>query len=180
MKFNSTKLTFIVLLVSFFTGCNKDQIISDKQQILFQYDYNNAAWGIQHNGFLIDNKGNLLVYNNPENWNQHDNFYVLTDNQFTENIQQCKLSMEKIPIEELHKYTNHIRNIALSKVSARRNVANDKGTSEFICYQYSESTKTYEGHLIKMDGDFTCENLNFYSKKVAAWMRDIENKIISK
>jgi hypothetical protein len=28
-----------------------------------------------------------------------------------------------------------------------------------------------------MEGDFTCENLNFYSKKVAAWMREINNSL---
>jgi hypothetical protein len=177
MRFNSILISGTFLLIIFFTGCKKDHFISANQQMLFQYDYKNNAWGIQHNGFLIDNKGNILAYHNPENWNHHDNSYTLTKRQVTENFQKCELSAEKIPSEELHKYSNYIRKIALSKISARRNVAKDAGTAEFICFQYSESTDTYEGHLIKMEGDFTCENLNFYSKKVATWMRDIEYKI---
>ena len=180
MKSNLIKITAIVILVFFFKGCKKDHIISDRQQIFFQYNYINPAHGFQHYGFLIDNKGNVLTYNNPEEWNYHDKFFILTENQVTENINKCELSGEKIPKEELHKYVNYIRNISSSKVSARRNVAKDTGTTEFICFQFSENTGAYEGHLIKMEGDFTCENLNFFSKRIAAWMRDIENNINSK
>jgi hypothetical protein len=28
-----------------------------------------------------------------------------------------------------------------------------------------------------MDGDFTCENLNFFSKKVVTWMKDIHERL---
>ena len=180
IRSDSTKIAFIVVMATLTMACKKDHNISDRQQILFQYDYSNNAWGSQHNGFLIDNNGNILLYNNLEDWNYHDKFLVLTEEQVNENIRKCELSTIKIPKEELHKYTNYIRNIASSQVSAKRNIANDAGITEFICYQYSESTGTYEGHLIKMEGDYTCENLNFYSKKVATWMRGIENNIGSR
>ena len=148
----------------------KDNSLSDKQLILFQYDYYNSAWGLQHNGFLIDNKGNVLTYDNPEGWNHQDK---LTEEQLIENIQKCRISSSKVPAEDLHKYKNYIHNISSSKITAKRNVSYDAGTSRFICYQYSESTGTYVGYLIKMEGDYTSENLNFYSKKVTLWMRDI-------
>jgi hypothetical protein len=164
----------------FLTGCKKDQHnISESQKILFMYDYNNVVTG-QHNGFLIDNQGDVLTYNNPENWNYHDKHYVLTDKEVTENIKKCELSGNKIPKEELHKYSNYIRNIASSKVSARRIVEDGTGITEFICFQYFENTGTYKGNLIKLEGSSTSENLNFYSKRVTAWMRDIGNNINSK
>jgi hypothetical protein len=177
MKFNSFKISFFVILISTFTGCRKDHFISEKQQILFQYDYYNSDLGIQHSGFLIDNKGNVLTYNNPENWNYPDKYHVLTENKVAENIQKCKLSGVKIPKEQLNRYTVLIRNIAASKVSARRNVTRDSGTIEYICFQYTERTGSYEGHLIKMEGNSTCENLNFFSKKIATWMRDISHTV---
>jgi hypothetical protein len=169
-------ISIFVFLSSFFSGCKKDHIISENQQILFQCDYQNAAWGFQHEGFYIDNKGSILTYNNPGNWHFNDQYYVLTDKQVKENINKCEVSPGKIPIEELKKYTNLIHNIALSKVSARNYEAYDSGITEFICFQYSELTGTYKGHLIKMEGDITCENLNFFSKKVAAWIRNSGNK----
>lgn len=179
-RYNST-LAFIVVVATIIIACKKEHNISDKQQILFQYDYHNNAWGSQHNGFLIDNNGNILLYNNPKDWNYPDNLLLeLTEEQVNENIKKCELSKTKIPKEELHKYTNFIRNISSSQVSAKRNISNDAGTTEFNCYQYSESTGTYKIHLIKMEGDFTCENLNFYSKKVTNWMRGIGNNIGSR
>jgi hypothetical protein len=161
----------------FITGCKKNYVISDKQAVLFQFEYVNYAWGYQHNGFVIDNEGNVLTYINPEDWNFPDKDFCLSENQVAENIISCIQSGKKISKEELQKYTNYIKNIASSKVTALKNEGADAGSSEFICYQFSESNGTYKGYLIKLEGDFTCENLNFYSKKVVAWMRDIGNSI---
>ena len=177
MKSSLKKIFLIFLLVLLITGCKKNYIISDKQAILFQLEYVNYAWGYQHNGFIIDNEGNVMTYSNPEDWNFPDNDFTLSESQVAENINKCVQTGKNIPKEELKKYTNYIKNIASSKITALKNVAADAGSLEFICYQFSESTGTYKGYLIKMEGDFTCENLNFYSKKVAAWMRDIGNSI---
>ena len=38
----------------------------------------------------------------------------------------------KIPKAELQKYSNYIKNIASSKVSALKNVADDAGSAEYI------------------------------------------------
>ena len=61
-----------------------------------------------------------------------------------------------------------------------KNVAADAGSTKYICYQYSENSGMYKGTLIKMEGDFTCENLNFYSKRVAEWMKSIIDTILEK
>lgn len=177
MKSYSEKIFFAFSLFLIITGCKKNNIINDKQAILFQFDYINYAWGYQHNGYIIDKEGNVLTYNNPEVWNFPDNDFSLSESQVAQNIGNCLPSNKKISKEELQKYTNYIKNIASSKVSALKNVAADAGSSEFICYQFSEITGMYKGYIIKMEGDFTCENLNFYSKKIAAWMKGINNSI---
>ena len=175
MKSTLEKIILIALTVLFITGCKKNYVISNKQAILFQFDYVNYAWGYQHNGYFIDNGGNVMTYSNPEDWNFPDNDLNISESQVAENLAKCKQSGKKIPKEELQKYSNYIENIASSKVTALKIVSADAGSSEFICYQFSESSGIYKGYLIKMEGDFNCENLNFYSKKVAAWMRDINN-----
>jgi hypothetical protein len=177
MKFQLKNILFFIVIVLFTTGCKKNYVISEKQVILFQFEYVNYAWGYQHNGFFIDNNGNVLTYNNPEEWNYPDNNLNLNESQVAENLGKCLKTSIKIPKEELQKYTNYIKNIASSKVTALKNVAADAGSSEFICYQFSESNATYKGYLIKMEGDFTCENLNFFSKKVSAWMKNVGSTI---
>jgi hypothetical protein len=177
MKSSFKKTIFFALLVMAMPGCKKNYIISDKQAILFQFEYINYAWGYQHNGFYIDNEGNVLTYNNPENWNFPDNNSRLSEAQILENLGKCTRTSIKISQDELQKYSNYIRNIASSKVTALRNIGADAGSLEFLCYQFFEDSETYKSYIIKRDGDFTCENLNFYSKKVVTWMKDINNSL---
>lgn len=174
MKKSFVVISLILLTILYLAGCMKDHSMSNKQIILFQYDYFNDSGDPIHNGFLIDLKGNVMAYRNPANWNNQDE---LTEDQVIENLQKCKELPVKIPADELSKHNKYIINIASSKVSARRNASDGAGIARFLCYEYSETTRTYKGYLIKMEGDYTCENLNFYSKKTASWLRDIGNKI---
>lgn len=180
MRSSFRLILFPALLILLMTGCKKNYVISQKQTILFQFEYVNFAWGQQHNGFIIDNDGNILSFSNPENWNFHDNDLSISESQMTENLSKCVRTANKIPKEEIQKYTNYIANIASSKVTALKNVAADAGSSEYICYEFSENTRTYQGYIIKKEGDFTCENLNFFSKKVVSWMKDIHSAIEKK
>jgi hypothetical protein len=166
-------LIYVFLTTLGIAGCKKNVVINEKQAILFQIEYLNYTLGYQHNGFIIDNEGNVLSYKNPQSWNFPDKNFYLTENQVYENIGKCLKTGIKIPAEELRKYASHIRNISLSKVTALKNVAADAGSMEYICYQFSEKSENYKGTLIKMEGDFTCENLNFYSKKVTDWLKKI-------
>ena len=166
-------IVYIILTVLSTSGCKKNIVISENQAILFQVEYLNYAWGYRHHGFIIDNEGTVLTYNNPQDWNFPDKNFNLSQSQIRENLSKCINSGIKIPVEELKKYASHIKNLSSSKVTALKNVAADAGSLEYICYQFSEETGTYKGCLIKMEGDFTCENLNFYTKKVTDWLKSI-------
>jgi hypothetical protein len=137
----------------------------------------NYARGYQHNGFIIDNHGNVLTYKNPQNWNFPDKDFNLSESQVHDNLTNCVYSGMKIQKEELKKYASYIKNISSSKITALKNVAADAGSIEYICYQYSEKSGIYKGCLIKAEGDFTRENLNFFSKKVTTWLKSINETV---
>ncbi len=164
----------ILLLAS---GCKKSYILNDEQMILFQYEYINYAWGYQHSGFYIDSEGNVLKYEKPEGWNFADQDNVLSSTSLFKNLDKCTVSEKTISSTELYRYSRHIENIASSKVTAPKNAGADQGSVRYYCYRYDEETDSYKGYLIKMEGDYTCENLNFYSKKVASWMKEISKQI---
>lgn len=169
------------MLIAFtISGCKKNVPIDEKQAILFQVDYVNYAGGHVHNGFLIDNQGNILTYKIPQTWNFPDKDFNLSERQVLDNIGNCINTGKKIPKEELKKYANYIKNISSSKVTALKNVTADAGSIEYICYQFSEKTGIYKGTLIKMEGDFTSENLNFFAKKVTAWLKNINDTLEKK
>ena len=175
------KNIFILIpLISFallMTGCKKNYVLNEKQVILFQYDYVNYASGYFHEGFYVDEEGDIMYYRNPDNWNFHAEDYNLTASQLTENLSRCTKSDIKIDREDIIKYSSYIDNITSSKITAMKNVADDAGTTLFICYDFNEQNGIYNGTLIKMEGDYTCENLNFYSKKISLWLRDINNNL---
>jgi len=171
------KILLPAFLLIIIISCKKHNYSNENKEILFQYEYINYAWGYQHNGFIIDNQGNILTYNNPETWNFTDKDMTLTEEQISQNISLCTHSGKKINEQELRKYSGYIKNITSSQVTAMKNVAADAGSGEFVCYLFSESTRSYKRYLIKMEGDFTCENMNFYSKRVVAWMKDINTSL---
>jgi len=173
-------IIFVLLIAFTISGCKKNVAIDEKQAILFQVDFVNYAWEYKHNGFLVDNQGNILTYKNPQVWNFPDKDFNLSENQVRDNIGNCLNTGKKIPNEELKKYANHIKNISSSKVTALKNVSADAGSIEYICYQFSEKTGIYKGTLIKMEGDFTCENLNFFTKKVTTWLKNINDTLEKK
>lgn len=180
MKTNVKEIFLFITAACFVTGCKKNIVINENQAVLFQVEYINYAWGYQHNGFIIDKKGNILTYNNPENWNFTDKELILSESQMNENIGKCLNSGKKVSDEELTKYSGYIKNIASSKITALKNVAADEGSKQYICYQYSDKSRTYKGCLIKMEGDFTCENLNFFSKKATTWLKNISTNLNKK
>lgn len=177
----SMRFHYKILIMFFFAllmaGCKKNHVLNEKQHILFQYEYINHAWGYNHEGFFIDDEGNIMTYKNPEGWNFRDQNYNLTVAQLDENISRCTKSNIKISKEDLARFSSYIDNIALSKVTKMKNVAADAGISVFICYDFDENSGVYKGSLIRMEGDFSCENLNFYSKKISLWLKDINSKL---
>jgi hypothetical protein len=177
MKTITQKLPLIILLALIMTGCRKNHVISERQMILFQLDHVNYTISYQHNGFFIDNDGNVLTYDNPEKWNYPDRELRISAGQIAENLALCTHSGIKIPKEDLLKYSGHIKNIVATKVTAMKNASDNAGSTEYICYQFSDNTQMYKGAILRTEGNFTCENLNFFSKRVAGWMKTISSRI---
>jgi hypothetical protein len=166
-------ISLLVLLQISFQGCQKVAVVSNDQKILFQYSFVNSTWGIKSQGYVIDNEGNILVYNQPDKWNFPDKNSMLTRAQVAENLSYCTPTGKKVPQSELKKYTGYITNITSSKVTAKKNVAAGMGTFNYYCFSYSAENSTYRQVIIKIHGDVECENLNFYSKKVVEWMNQM-------
>lgn len=177
MRSRIIKFCVIFLAMLAVAGCKKNFNISEKQAVLFQYEFINHAWGDQHYGFFIDNEGNVLTYNKPEGWNFPDNDFIISQDKLFENLSKCTISEKIIHAAELDKFTRHIANIASSKVSAVKNTGADMGSHRYTCYKFDEGWHVYKGYLIKMEGDNTCENLNYISKKIVSWMKEISDNV---
>jgi hypothetical protein len=178
MKIILKQVAYPVIAMLFLTGCRNKPVEELRQTIFFQLDYENNDR--VHNGFIVEKDGKVLTYSNPEKWNYPDKNFILTENQIKEDLSVCRFSGITIPHEELNKYTGYIKNIASSKVTALKNVSRNEGKTEYICFTHSPDSAIYKGHIIKMEGDYTCENLNFFSKKVSFWLKSINDSLKTK
>lgn len=169
------QILILCFTVLFFAGCRKS-FFPVEQKVYFQSEYINYAWGYQHSGFFVDVEGNVLVYDKPEGWNFHDENMILTADQLIANLGKCSFSGVSIPVNELQRYASYIPNIASSKLTSPRQEGADMGTFQITCYQLMDNGK-YKAHLISQEGDFTRENLNFYSKRTAAWIKEIGSSL---
>ncbi len=167
-------VSFSLLIVLLLQGCKKTFVSNDNQVILFQYDYIAEN---DHHGFFIDRKGHIITYRNPADWLFAGDDQVYTEDQLARNLKKSSYTGITVPEEELARYEKYIRYLALSKVSAPRNTSSDGGTARFLCYEYSANTGAYRGTVIKTEGAVSSENLNFYSKRMASWLKDICNSL---
>lgn len=177
MKQSYSIIVFHLILLALLSGCRKSYILNQKQAILFQYEYIKHPGDVGHSGFLIDNEGYVLTYENPEGWHFPDNNMMIAEDNVAENISKCIHSGIRINGESLKKYSTYIPNISSSKVTALKNTGSDGGTTSFICYYLPQNSDNYKVFVIKKEGDYTCENLNFYTKKVITWLREIKERI---
>ena len=102
------------------------------------------------------------------------------EDDIAENLSRCVKSELSIPSEQLARFSSYIKNISSSKITAVKKGNRETGKTIFVCYDYSESSKMYDGTLIKMEGSYSSENLNFFSKRVSAWLREISASIPEK
>lgn len=167
-------LVFAILMLAL-AGCRKTLNINHEQKIFFQMDHTDFSPEYQHYGLMVDSKGNILTYNNPPEWNFPLNDMVLTEEQVEQNISMCNVS-GKIDIADVARFASYIGKISSSKVTALKDTGSDTGSTHYICYEYGEDLK-YHGSIMKMEGDLSCENLNFYTKKVVLWMKDLEKNL---
>ncbi|HEX2921916.1 MAG TPA: hypothetical protein VHO50_12210 [Bacteroidales bacterium] len=164
--------TLLLLFFILIAGCKKSYITTTEQEILFQMDVICYEPDFNHYGYIIDAKGNILSYNNPEGWHFPNSNLNITSDQIAENINRCKLA-GRLPKDEIKKFSSYIENISSTKLSGLKKQYKEKRTVQYFCYKYSESTLVYKGYIIKTEGNYAGENLNFYSKKVVSWMKDI-------
>jgi hypothetical protein len=169
-------LLFILILVAL-QSCQKEYITDRNQKVLFEFSYVNYAWGEVNTGFYIDTDGNILEYENPENWNFSEQDNNLTSEQVEENLSFCMPSGLKIRSEELRQYINYIDNLARSRISAPVHSGADMGSLRMFCFEYMREEGSYRPVLIKWTGDYQSENLNFYAKKVSEWLQGINNEL---
>ena len=154
-----------------FYSCEKIDEIN--QQILFQIEYSNAAWGTQHKIWLVDSSGILTSYNLPTKWNHPDDDGYLSLNEMNENISQSGVIGCNVDKSNLKKYFNLIDEAKKSQLTDPETQMYDAGTVVFSGFMYDPKREKYFQVIIRQEGDVYVENKSPEAKEIYNWLKTL-------
>lgn len=142
----------------------------------FHYSYTNYAMGKQHQGWIIDNEGNVRTYTMPEKWNLPDNNHITTE-QMQENLNLANSVAFKINMETLNKYIELMKDASYSPITDPKSARFDAGEVAFSGYIWDASERKYKEILIEQTGDYEAKNTSPKAKIIMEWFHnDLKNE----
>lgn len=165
------------LLAALVTGCSNDEIkVSDEQEILFEVNYVNYAWGYQNRGYLIDKMGRIRRYENPKDW-KFASPGPLTAAEMDENLSKTTFATYTIPLAELEQYVNVLKKVSDGDFTDPVNKMADAGATSYYVYHFDPGTKTYRTVLLQSVGDTDVFNRDPDAKRIADWLVTVSQKL---
>ena len=167
--------TLLILLCIFlFNACEKIKDID--QQVLFQIEYSNAAWGIQHTIRLIDSSGVFTTYDLPAKWNHPDAEGYLSLSAMFENISQPGQFGCNVDKGNLKKYFNLIDEAKKGKLTNPESRMFDAGIVVYSAFLYDSKKEMYLQVILRQEGDVYIENKSDAAEEIYNWLKTLCRK----
>ena len=167
-----------ILIITLFSACNQETIeTSTNQEILFEVNHVNFAWGKQFRGLLIDKNGQIMTYDNPVKWNLIDGKDGLTLNQIKENISNTVISKTKVSAADLQNYASKMNAMASQDFTKPVSGGADRGITSFYAYRYDADKQIYTPVLLSQIGDLETYNTDKSAVEISSWLKEILAKV---
>ncbi len=168
------KYIAVVVLSLLTIACEKDYEgldLQDKDQIVFQAEYVNYAWGKVNKGFFITADGSKYEYDNPEKWVFPENDLILADD-FIANIQQCE-KVVSVDLTKLNQMKSLVLKVDEHKLGERKAVMADAGSEQY-CFYIKDPAKNQLRRIVLLSrGDFFQENTDKEAQEIASWLMEL-------
>lgn len=165
------KSLFPLICCLLFYSCEKNEEIN--QQVLFQIEYSNAAWGIQHKIWLVDSSGVLSIYNLPEKWNQPDSHGFLSLIKMNENISQSAVFGCDVDKENLMKYFTLMDEAKKGQLTDPETRMYDAGCVVYSGFLYDSKRERYQQVILRQEGDVYIENKSAAAGEIYNWLKTL-------
>lgn len=171
------KLRLLFVFTLFFSAfsCQKtdDVFFAATDEIVFQFEYINYAWGKQHYGFFITSDGTKYSYNNPENWIFQEDSQIKADD-FLINLASCT-NEGKIDLTELNRMKTLVLKVDETQLSKSRNTMYDAGNENYSFYVKDSAKGTFRQITLLNRGDFFQKNSDEDAVEIADWLLQLNN-----
>lgn len=175
--------SFLIALCLLFAAlvlpaCSGDEItVSDEQEIFFEVNYVNYAWGFQNNGFLIDKSGRVHTFDKPKDW-KFAGSGPITLAEMDERLAKTTIANYTVPAGELAQYIDKLKRVSDKEFTDPASVGADMGASAYYVYRYDAGTKTYNAVLLQSVGDNNVYNKDSDAKEIAEWLVKVRQKLL--
>ncbi len=163
-----------LLLIVILCSCNNNDDalipVNEDQLILFQFEYRNSAWGYQHSGWFIDNKGNVKEYNLPTEWRWNNDSNFISKDSLAFNYAQANTLIGNINLQELEDKKLLITATINGILSSKMCPGADMGSFSFYSYYWDASKKMYQKQLLNLTGDCEQYNTTIEAIELTAWL----------
>ncbi len=173
---NMSRLILYVLLLPFLlsASCVDEELETKPAQmtIYFQFEYVNHAWGYQHQGFIIDQAGNVYDYEQPENWDWPEDNKINRLN-FESNLSQAEARLSLLDESDIRTMEVLALQARHGELTQQKYVMADAGADIYAVYIAEKDSPTLTKFLLQQRGDLYQKNTSSASDQLTEWLIDI-------
>jgi len=175
MKLFIMKNTLILLLVlaSVLGSCKKEDLDNIDQPVLFQFEYINHAWVHTHQGWMIDDMGNVKGFNLPENWNTPDKDNRMNKAELIENLASADTLYTTLKEPKLMEHFSDRYEMQGAVMDTSDTFMADAGVGALYVYLWDKKDEVYDRVLLASKGDISVTNESAEAKAAVRWLREI-------
>lgn len=169
-----------ILIIVFFTlsmlSCEKEYP-EIKSNIVFQYHYENYAWGTSYGGFLIDSTGAVYCYDKFEIWVPNIYESQISESDINIDLSQINTPCFILEKDELLEKIRLIEKAAEGDLTEEEHVMYDAGKVSYFCFVPDSEIGMYKRVLLKQWGDFQIENKSNAAKELSNWLFSLQELV---
>ena len=172
------RYVFHLLLIAFvLASCNKSLNHEDiVQPVLFEYEYVNHSWVYTHNGWMIDENGDVRGFNLPDNWTFPDADGYISKDDLKENLANTDTIFHTVNKDKMLNYFASRNKLLLGEVDTSDTMMADAGMSVMYVYVWNSNKELYKRKLLKSKGDFQLTNNSVKTKETVDWLESVGKK----
>jgi len=163
-------------LLTLLTGCCCSLEVGSEQvsTLIFQSEYTNYAWGYNHNGWMLNNTGQVKRFQKSTKWVFTDSLGYISAVDMNKNINACDSILTQVSLKDFTLNAEKAISCANGPMSKATNTMADAGEHIYAIYLYESGSNRYKRVILDMTGDWSQQNLATKSKEVVEWMKTIK------
>lgn len=168
------RLLICTLLLSAFACSKNDEIFfSANDEIVFQFEYLNYAWGKQHRGFYITANGTKYSYDNLESWIFPEESLIKAVD-FGTNLSVCT-NDGTVDLSKLNRMKTLVLSVDEKQLTKAKNEMYDAGSESYSFYVKDAAKGVYRQITLLNRGDWYQENSDKDAQEIANWLIELNN-----